>query len=290
MSAFVFAGLPTTRTLMSPAALAAIASPCGLKMPPLASRRSARSMPLVRGRAPTSSATLAPSNAVAAASVTSRSASSGNAQSKSSSAVPSAAFTACGTSSSLRCTGVSGPSIWPEAMRKSSAYPIWPAAPVTVTVTGVFWAMVRFLPGFGRAMLCHHWRRVLGSGGSFRLATIAGIRVGVSASWFLILFLYIFWFQDQFTQILGDSTLGFTTAVLTSLGFFGSILLHELGHAFAARREGIAVSEIELFMFGGFTRMSRAAETPGQEFRIAAAGPAVTALIAAVGFAVGVGT
>jgi Zn-dependent protease len=129
---------------------------------------------------------------------------------------------------------------------------------------------------------------VLGSGGSFKLATIAGIRVGVSASWFLILFLYIFWFQDQFTQILGDSTLGFTTAVLTALGFFGSILLHELGHAFAARREGIGVPSIELFMFGGFTRMSRAADSPGQEFRIAGAGPLVTALIAAAGFAVGV--
>jgi Zn-dependent protease len=129
---------------------------------------------------------------------------------------------------------------------------------------------------------------VLSSGGSFKLATIAGIRVGVSASWFLILFLYIFWFQDQFTEILGDSTLGFTTAVLTALGFFGSILLHELGHALVARREGIGVSDIELFMFGGFTRMSRAASSPGQEFRIAAAGPMVTLLIAVVGFAIGV--
>ena len=129
---------------------------------------------------------------------------------------------------------------------------------------------------------------MLSSGGSFRLATIAGIRVGVSASWFLILFLYIFWFQDQFTGILGDSSLGFLTAVLTALGFFGSILLHELGHALASRREGIEVSEIELFMFGGFTRMSRAADSPGQEFRIAAAGPLVTLLIAVAGFAVGV--
>jgi Zn-dependent protease len=129
---------------------------------------------------------------------------------------------------------------------------------------------------------------VLSSGSSFKLATIAGIRVGVSASWFLILFLYIFWFQDQFTQILGDSTLGFVTAVLTALGFFGSILLHELGHAFAARRERIEVPSIELFMFGGFTRMSRAPDSPGQEFRIAAAGPLVTFAIAAVGFGVGV--
>ena len=60
---FVLAGLPTTSTLTSSAAPALIASPCGLKIAPFASSRSERSMPLVRGRAPTSSATLQPSNA-----------------------------------------------------------------------------------------------------------------------------------------------------------------------------------------------------------------------------------
>jgi len=129
---------------------------------------------------------------------------------------------------------------------------------------------------------------VLSSGGSLKLATIAGIRVGVSTSWFLILFVFIFLFQEQFTDILGDSTLGFVTAVATAIGFFGSILLHELGHAVAARREGIAVTDIELFMFGGFTRMSRGAASPGQEFRIAAAGPLVTLLIALLGAGVSI--
>ena len=68
ISAFVLAGLPTTSTLMSSAAPAAIASPCGLKMAPLASSRSARSMPFVRGRAPTSSAMFVPSKAAFASS------------------------------------------------------------------------------------------------------------------------------------------------------------------------------------------------------------------------------
>jgi Zn-dependent protease len=130
--------------------------------------------------------------------------------------------------------------------------------------------------------------RVLPSGGSLKLATIAGIRVGVSASWLLILFLFIFWFQEQFTRVLGDSTLGFVTALLTAAGFFGSILLHEMGHAVAARREGIQVTDVELFMFGGFTRMSRGADTPGQEFRIAAGGPLVTLLIVLAGAAAGI--
>ena len=121
MSAFVFAGLPTTSTLTSSAAPALSASPCGLKIAPLASRRSARSMPFERGRAPTSSATLTPSNACFGSSWMSTPASSGNAQSNSSSAVPSAALTASGISSRRRLIFVSSPSIWPEAMRNSSA-------------------------------------------------------------------------------------------------------------------------------------------------------------------------
>jgi len=61
--------------------------------------------------------------------------------------------------------------------------------------------------------------------------------------------------------------------------FFGSLIVHELGHAVAARREGVGVSRIELFLFGGTTHMSREAKTPGEEFRIAVAGPLGTLLV-----------
>ena len=121
MSAFVLAGLPTTTTRTSSAAAAPIAAPCGPKMPAFAASRSARSMPGPRGRAPTSSAMLQPSNATRGSSVTSTSRSSGNAQSCSSSAAPSAARIPCGISSSRSRTGRSGPSISPAAMRKSRA-------------------------------------------------------------------------------------------------------------------------------------------------------------------------
>ena len=121
MSALVLAGLPTTSTRTSSAAPALIARPCGAKMPPLASSRSPRSMPFVRGRAPTSKATFTPSKALVASSVMSTPESSGNAQSCSSSATPSAARTACGISNSRRLTGVSGPRSWPEAIRNSRA-------------------------------------------------------------------------------------------------------------------------------------------------------------------------
>jgi Zn-dependent protease len=120
-------------------------------------------------------------------------------------------------------------------------------------------------------------------GSSLRLGTIFGIRVGVNASWFVILFLAIFWLQGAFEDTLGDSQLAFLAAVATAFGFFGSILLHELGHAVAARREGIHVSGIDLFFFGGVMKMSQDTRSPGQEFRVAVAGPLVTLAIVIVG-------
>ena len=120
-------------------------------------------------------------------------------------------------------------------------------------------------------------------GSSIRLATILGIRVGVNASWFLILFLAIFWLQGSFGDALDDDQLGFIVAVATAFGFFGSILLHEFGHALAARREDIEVNGIDLFFFGGVMKMNRDTTSPGQEFRVAVAGPLVTLVLVLIG-------
>src|SRR4051794_383714 len=115
---------------------------------------------------------------------------------------------------------------------------------------------------------------MLGTGGSLQLARVLGIRVGVNASWFVALFLFIYLFQGNFEKILGgSSTQAFAVAVAAALLFFASILLHEFGHALAARREGIEVTGIELFLFGGGVKMSRDTDTPGSEVRVAGAGP-----------------
>ncbi len=119
-------------------------------------------------------------------------------------------------------------------------------------------------------------------GSSIRLATIFGIRIGVNVTWFFVLFLFIYVLNGSFSDILDDSTLAFWTAVAAAFGFFGSILLHELGHALTARREGIGVSGIDLFFFGGVMKMSSDTRSPGQEFRVAVAGPVVTLLIIVV--------
>jgi Zn-dependent protease len=124
---------------------------------------------------------------------------------------------------------------------------------------------------------------MLGSGSSFQLARILGIRIGVNASWFIVLFLFIYLFQGSFEATLDASDgVVFAVAVAAALLFFGSILLHELGHALAARREGIEVTGIDLFLFGGVMKMSRDTDSPGAEFRVAAAGPFVTLLIVLV--------
>jgi Zn-dependent protease/CBS domain-containing protein len=75
---------------------------------------------------------------------------------------------------------------------------------------------------------------------------------------------------------------------VSALLFFASILLHELGHAFVAIRNGIPIAGIDLWIFGGIARMERDTDSPGVEFRVAAAGPLVTLLIALACAAIGV--
>jgi Zn-dependent protease len=117
------------------------------------------------------------------------------------------------------------------------------------------------------------------------LFRVRGIRIAVDFSWFVVLFLIIFWLSGFYRDVLnaqdGD-TAPYVLAVASAVLFFGSILLHELGHAVVAMRNGIAVSSITLWMFGGVARLERDSDTPGTEFKIAIAGPLVTAGIVAV--------
>src|SRR5436305_2248732 len=115
--------------------------------------------------------------------------------------------------------------------------------------------------------------------GSIKLVDLFGIRIGVDVTWFLVLFLMIFWLSAPFRATLHSSdSIAYLTTVITVLLFFCSLILHELGHAIVARRQGIETRRIDLFLFGGLTHMSRDAVTPGEDFKIAAAGPIATFL------------
>jgi Zn-dependent protease len=113
---------------------------------------------------------------------------------------------------------------------------------------------------------------------NFQLARVFGIRIGVSTSWFIVLFFLIYWLSQEYFPMLvgGSKSTDFAVAAAGALGYFGSLILHELGHALVARRLGIPIVGIDLWFFGGLSQMGREPQTAGEEFKIAAAGPAVT--------------
>src|SRR3954447_16164244 len=126
-------------------------------------------------------------------------------------------------------------------------------------------------------------------GGSVRLARVFGIDITASFTWFVVLFLMIWNLSGNFGDDLTRSSgaVAFATAVVAALLFFISLTLHELGHAVVARRNGLGMTGIVLYFFGGATSYTREPETAGAEFRVAAAGPAVTALIVGLCFGLG---
>jgi Zn-dependent protease/CBS domain-containing protein len=114
---------------------------------------------------------------------------------------------------------------------------------------------------------------------SFTLGRIAGIRVGVNWSW-LVVFALIVWTLSQsifprMNEGLSDAAyLGM--AIAAALLFFVSLLMHEYGHALVARREGMEIDGITLWLFGGVARFKGMFPSAGAEFRIAIAGPVVS--------------
>ena len=128
---------------------------------------------------------------------------------------------------------------------------------------------------------------------SITLGRIAGIRIGIHWSW-LVVFGLITWslatavFPDQ-NPGLGDSTY-IAMALVAAVLFFTSLLLHELGHALRARREGMEIDGITLWLFGGVAQFRGMFPTAGAEFRIAIAGPLVSLVLGAgfVGIAVAI--
>ncbi len=122
-------------------------------------------------------------------------------------------------------------------------------------------------------------------GRSIRIARIAGIPVGVSP-WWLVIVALITWSlgASYFPEVAHGISPGasYALGLASALLLFASILAHEFGHALVARRHGIEVEEIDLWLLGGVSRMRGEAHDPGDELRYALAGPAVTAAIAAV--------
>ncbi|MEX0790958.1 MAG: site-2 protease family protein, partial [Actinomycetota bacterium] len=118
---------------------------------------------------------------------------------------------------------------------------------------------------------------------SFTLLRVRGIRIGAHWSWLVVFSLITMSlardvFPFTYPGLNGRTYL--VMAVISALTFFVCILLHELGHAFQALKEGMKISDITLWLFGGVARFEGRFPSAGAEFRIAAAGPAVSVLLA----------
>lgn len=121
--------------------------------------------------------------------------------------------------------------------------------------------------------------------GGMRLGRVFGIPIYVHFSWFIV-FALIAWTlaTGYFPQREPDLPLQsyWARGLVASLLFFASILLHELGHSLVARRSGVAIQSITLFIFGGVARMTTDPPHGRVELKIAAAGPAVSVALAAL--------
>jgi Zn-dependent protease len=120
---------------------------------------------------------------------------------------------------------------------------------------------------------------------TFPLGRIAGIRIGVNWSW-LVVFALIAW--TLATGIFPATNPGLSRnahvamAIVAAILFFVSLLLHELGHALQARRDGVEIEGITLWLFGGVAKFRGSFPSAGAEFRIAIAGPLVSLALGGV--------
>jgi Zn-dependent protease/predicted transcriptional regulator len=120
---------------------------------------------------------------------------------------------------------------------------------------------------------------------SVRVGRILGIPLEVNWGWLIVFGFLIYTLGHDILPSenpgLKDRTY-YVMAVVAALAFFGSIVLHELGHALVARREGMEIEGITLWLFGGIARFAGVFPSAGAELRIACAGPLVTLVLGGI--------
>ena len=113
-------------------------------------------------------------------------------------------------------------------------------------------------------------------GASFRILTLRGIDIRLHFTFPLILI----WGAFQFGWLTGQGLGGALFGVVVTLILFSIVVLHELGHSFAAQYYGVPVKQIVLLPIGGVAQLERMPEKPREELVIAIAGPAVNFVLA----------
>lgn len=114
-----------------------------------------------------------------------------------------------------------------------------------------------------------------------KLGRIAGIEIGLHYSWFIIAILIAFSLAGHFHGIRPDWSKGiiWSSAVITAVLFFATLLLHELAHSIVAKSRGLRVSSITLFALGGVSQIESEAADAKSEFWIAIVGPVTSVVL-----------
>ncbi len=111
-----------------------------------------------------------------------------------------------------------------------------------------------------------------------------GIPLWIHVSWFAVLVLVVWTVTIEFGEVLPGLPVleRLSMAAITGVAFFGCLAVHEVAHAVVARRFGVRVKSITLFLFGGVAEIEGELPTPGSEFAVALAGPATSVAIGSV--------
>jgi Zn-dependent protease/CBS domain-containing protein len=119
---------------------------------------------------------------------------------------------------------------------------------------------------------------------TLRLGKLLGIELRLDYSWFLIFLLLTWSLAGHYLMVNAGWSAGvrLVLALVTALLFFASVLAHEYGHSLVARRLGVGVERITLFIFGGMAHLKGEPKRARDEFLIAIAGPLVSLGLAAV--------
>jgi Zn-dependent protease/CBS domain-containing protein len=123
-----------------------------------------------------------------------------------------------------------------------------------------------------------------GSGPGLRIARPFGIPVYISPYWFLIAGLFVFLYGNS-AVLAGSSGVRYVVAAAFVVLLWVSVLIHELSHSLVARGFGLPVRRILLYPLGGFSEIEQEPPTPGREFLVSAAGPLLSLVLAALGYA-----
>lgn len=122
-----------------------------------------------------------------------------------------------------------------------------------------------------------------------RIARAFGIPIELDASWFLVFALVVFGLSVGYfpVEFPGRPTwVDVTDGVVTAAGFFASIVIHELAHSLVARRQGMQVDRVTLFIFGGVASLREEPSSPRAELQMAAAGPGTSVALSLLSFAI----